>query len=241
MKEYKYFNIPEACNVFSTIFKKLFYENADLSTSDKELFSSVVNKITWLYSLKPNTINIKPYKDEVRDYPEIEFLEVIISEDKKVKRIAEIIMRAIPYPMVVIFKLDDKVQLWAAHERINLNDSSLNTIEDFLFTSWLSYDDALFKRLDIRKMRFTNYYTLYSDIVDAISIYNAESIIGASTNLPGEKAREILNQVNSIDIEITALRSSIKKETQFNRKVELNIRIKQLEADKDRLIKEAIL
>jgi len=241
MEEYKFFNIPQECNVHSIIFKKLFYENGDLTASDKELFITNVNKITWLYCLKPDTINIKPYKDEIRDYQEIEFIEVNVSKDNKLKRIAEIIMRAIPYPMVLIFNMEGKIQLWTAHERINQNDKSQNTIEDFIYTGWLSFDDVLFSRLDIRKMRFINYYTFYSDIVDVISIYNAEYITGTKINTTGDNAREFSNKINSIDTEIATLRASIKKETQFNRKVELNIKIKQLETNKNRLIKEAIL
>lgn len=241
MGDYKFFNIPEKCDVHNTIFKKLFYENGDLTAPDKELFITIVNKITWLYCLKPDTINIKPYKDDVRDYQEIEFIEVTVSKDNRLMRIAEIIMRAIPYPMVLIFNLDDKAQLWTAQERTNQNNKNQNTIEDFVYTGWLSFDDVLFSRLDIRKMRFINYYTFYSDIVDVISIYNAECITGTSTNISGEEARKFSDKINSIDVEIAALRASIKKETQFNRRVELNIKIKELEANKNRLIKEAIL
>jgi hypothetical protein len=58
MTSNEYLNIPSTCVVGNTIFKKLFYENADLSTSDKDLFVDSINKITWLYCLKPETINI---------------------------------------------------------------------------------------------------------------------------------------------------------------------------------------
>ena len=72
MDDYSFLNIPDSCYIGSTIYKKLFYENADLSTSDKSLFTDTVSKITWLYCLKPETINIPAYRDELRDYPEIE-------------------------------------------------------------------------------------------------------------------------------------------------------------------------
>lgn len=236
MDTYDFLNIPDSCFIGNTIYKKLFYENADLSTSDKSLFTDTISKITWIYCLKPETINIPAYKDEVRDYPEIEVIEVLVHKDYKLKRIAEIIMRTIPYPMVLIFKLEDKRKLYVAHQRTNQNDSSKNTIEEFIATDWLESDSALFDKLDIKQMRFTNFYALYSDIVDTISIYNLSTIIPTDDNITGAEARELSAQIEDIEQEITSLRARLKKESQFNRKMELNIEIKRLEQNKNKLL-----
>ena len=236
MDMYKCLNIPDSCFIGNTIYKKLFYENADLSTSDKSLFTDTISKITWIYCLKPETINIPAYKDEVRDYPEIEVIEVLVHKDYKLKRIAEIIMRTIPYPMVLIFKLEAKRKLYVAHQRTNQNDSSKNTIEEFIATDWLESDSALFAKLDIKQMRFANFYALYSDIVDTISIYNLSTIIPTDDNITGVEARELSAQIEDIEQEITSLRAKLKKESQFNRKMELNIEIKRLEQNKNKLL-----
>ena len=236
MDTYDFLNIPDSCFIGNTIYKKLFYENADLSTSDKSLFTDTVSKITWLYCLKPETINITAYKDEVRDYLEIEVIEVLVHKDYKLKRIAEIIMRTIPYPMLLIFKLEDKRQFYVAHQRINQSDSSKNTIEEFIATEWLDSDSALFAKLDIKQMRFTNFYALYSDIVDAISIYNLSTIMATDINITGAEAREIATKVEGLEKQIASLKSQINKETQFNRKIELNIKIKKLNNKKDELM-----
>lgn len=236
MDMYKCLNIPDSCFIGNTIYKKLFYENADLSTSDKSLFSDTISKITWLYCLKPETINISVYKDEVREYPEVEVIEVLLHKDYKLKRIAEIIMRTIPYPMVLIFKLEGKVKFYVAHQRTNQSDSSKNTIEEFIATDWLESDSALFDKLDIKQMRFANFYALYSDIVDAISIYNLSTIMPTDDNITGAEARELSAKIEDIEQEITSLRAKLKKETQFNRKMELNIEIKRLEQNKNKLL-----
>jgi len=231
LDDYGYFNIPQSCVVKNTIFKRLFYENTDLGPADKKLFTDVINKITWLYCLKPETVNIQSYKDDIREYVEIEFLEIKLEEDKKTDRIAEIIMRTIPYPMVLIFELHDRVKLNVAHQRMSLNDSSKNTIEEFISTDWIDKGGSLFDKLDIRKMRFTNFYALYSDIVDTISIYNASNILPAKSDLTGEEARELLSSIEAIEQDITSLKAKLKKETQFNRKMEMNIEIKKLEKE----------
>ena len=234
MDTYDFLNIPDSCFIGNTIYKKLFYENADLSTSDKSLFTDTISKITWIYCLKPETINIPAYKDEVRDYPEIEVIEVLVHKDYKLKRIAEIIMRTIPYPMLLVFKWEDEKQLYVAHQR--LSDSSRNTIEEFISTDWLESDSALFAKLDIKQMRFTNFYALYSDIVDTISIYNLSTIIPTDDNITGAEARELSAKIEDIEQEITSLRARLKKESQFNRKMELNIEIKRLEQNKNKLL-----
>ena len=219
--------------VGSTIFKKLFYENANLSSGDKSLLADVIHKVEWVYCLKPETINIPAYKDEVREYPEIEVIEVVVNKDYKLQRVAEIIMRAIPYPMLLIFKHEDKKRFFVAHQRTSQSDSSKNTIEEFVTTDWLAGDSPLFARLDIKQMRFTNLYTLYSDIVDAISIYNLSAITPTTGDLTGAEARKLLAMVEEIDREIDSLRSKLRKETQFNRRMELNIEIKKLERRKN--------
>ena len=232
----EYLNIPSSCMVGNTIFKKLFYENVDLSTSDKTLFVDGISKITWLYCLKPETINIKPFKDDIRDYPEIEVIEVEVLKDAKLRRIAEIIMRTIPYPMLLIFKLEDKEQLYVAHQRANQNDSSKNTIEEFISTEWLNNDSLLFEKLNIKQMRFTNFYALYSDIVDTISIYNVSYIMPSNPVLTGLEARLLSSSIEVLEQEIASLKAKLNKETQFNRKMEINIKIKKLEKEELNII-----
>lgn len=240
MSFYEYLNIPKSCEVGSTIFKKLFYEKADLSATDKSLFVDSINKITWVYCLKTDNTNISPYKDANRDYTEVEIIEVELIKQDKLNRIAEIIMRAIPYPMLLIFKLHDKTQLYAAHQRINQNDKNKNTLEKFICTEWLDNDSPLFKKLDIKEMRLTNFFVLYSDIVDAISIYNASIIFHTNVDLTGEEARQATSKIEAIELEISSLRTKLKKETQFNRRMELNIQIKKLEKDREKTIGEYV-
>ncbi len=231
MDAYEFLNIPDSCIIGNTI-----YNNAALSTSYKALITDTVNKIAWLYCLKPETINIPAYKDEVRDYPEVEIIEVILHRDYKLKRIAEIIMRAIPYPMLLVFKLEQKRLIFVAHQRISQSDSSKNTIEEFIATDWLDGDSDLFAKLNIKSMRFTNFYAFYSDIADAISIYNLSTIMPTEDNITGAEARELATQIETIEEEIISLRSRLKKETQFNRRMELNIEIKKLEEGKNKLL-----
>lgn len=130
----------------------------------------------------------------------------------------------------------DKTQLYVAHQRTNQNDSSKNTIEEFITTDWLNGDSSLFGKLDVKQMRFTNFYALYSDMLDAISIYNVSRIMPSSAVLTGEETRLVLSNVETLEQEITSLKVKLKKETQFNRKMEINIAIKKLEKEQANMV-----
>lgn len=224
-------NIPDECKISRTVFKKMFYENATLSKGDKDLFVDSIDKITWIYCLNQDNMNIPAYTTEEREYLEIEVMEVVLSENKGIKRIAEIIMRAIPYPMMLIFSFEGKYQLWVAHQRFNLADNNKITLEEPICTEWQDTDSNLWDRLNISNFRYTNFFDMYSDIVDAVAVFNAEKL--TDEEISGEEARELLRRNAEIDNQITALRAELKKATEFNKKMEINMKIKKLEKSKN--------
>lgn len=227
MNIYDKLNIPEECRINRTVFKKMFYENAAFSKGDKDLFVNSIDKITWIYCLNQDNMNISAYTTEEREYLEIEVMEVALSENKGIKRIAEIIMRAIPYPMLLIFSFENKYQVWTAHQRFNLADNNKITLEEPICTEWLGNDSHLWDKLNISNFRYTNFFDMYSDIVDAVAVFNAEKL--TDKEISGEEARELLSRNAEIYSQIAVLRAEMKKATEFNRKMEINMRIKKLE------------
>lgn len=230
MDIYDKLNIPDECKINRTVFKKMFYENAALSKGDKDLFVDSIGKVTWIYCLNQDNMNIHAYTTEEREYLEIEVMEVVLSENKGIKRIAEIIMRAIPYPMMLIFCFEGKYQLWTAHQRFNLADNNKITLEEPICTEWQGTDSNLWDRLNISSFRYTNFFDMYSDIVDTIAVFNAEKL--TDEEIGGEEARELLRRNAEIDNQIAALRAELKKATEFNKKMGINMKIKKLEKQK---------
>lgn len=230
MDIYNKLNIPDECRINRTVFKKMFYDNAVISKGDKDLFIDSIDKITWIYCLNQDNMNIPAYVTEEREYLEMEIIEVTLSENKGIKRIAEIIMRAIPYPMLLIFSFEGKYQLWAAHQRFSLADNSKVTLEEPIFTEWQEENSILWDRLNISKLRYTNFYDMYSDLIDAIAVFNVIKLTDKEIN--GEDARKLLRRNAEIDSQIAALRAELKKATEFNRKMEINMKIKKLEKER---------
>ncbi len=124
---YQKLDLPDATFLGTKIFKKQFYDNTSLTSQDKLAFKEDIESIIWRNTLKPNTINIAPYKhtaleskleantenriedstesnDEyLIEYLEVAVIEVSLKKIKRYKRLAEIIQRAIPYPTMIVF------------------------------------------------------------------------------------------------------------------------------------------
>lgn len=64
--------------------------------------------------------------------------------------------------------------------------------------------------------------------MDRLSIQNVQEKELPCGAVTGEEARELLAQQEQLEKEIAELRAELKKETQFSRKVELNMKIKSL-------------
>ena len=134
------FNVPKECIEGSRIPKKLFYEEYDMSSSDKELFTKAIDKIVLEYMFSEDRINIAAYKNDDIECEEVAVIRVFLHEDSKYKRICEIIQRAIPYSLIVICEYKEKVLFNVASKRINKNDESKNTVEEMVFTDWISVE-----------------------------------------------------------------------------------------------------
>ena len=134
-----------------------------------------------------------------------------------------------PNPMILVFRLREQVQVWMAHQRLSLSDREKVTLEEFVSTLWHPKDAPFWAALDIRELRFTNFFDFYTDWVDRLSVQNAQDKMQVPDDLTGGEARQLLAQREQVEKEIVALRAELKKETQFSRKVELNMRIKRLE------------
>ena len=235
-------NLPANCKIGSTVFKKLFYDTG-LSVADKKLITNQVEKVIIQYNLNPEKINIQPYFDEEREYPEVQVIEVRLNDINRHRRVAEIIMRAIPYPIILQLTYGTSLMVVAGKPRVNLADRQKHTIEEFIFSPWVDsqnlspQDHDFLASIQAGRLSFTNFYRFYSDFVDQLHLYKAAKLAGKTLqNQDPQEARRLHAEVVEIESELTTLRSQLEKETMFNRKVDLNIQLKRLQAQKKDII-----
>lgn len=231
MEIYEKMSLPTAARIDRVVAKKQFFDNGALASADKKLFDHV-EKIYWRYALKTETAFLQPFADEERDYPEIEVIEVLLRKKKQLNRLVEIIMRSIPYPMLLFFFLGEKAQLWLGKLRKNQADTGRMTLTETEQTEWLAEDDGFWENISLKKMPTANFCTLYEALFDAVSRGKLSKVGIKAKKISGDKARETLTHLAAIEKEMTSLRSQMKKESQFNRKMEINTRLQKLKLEK---------
>jgi len=66
--------LPAGARVDQRVPKKLLIENSAPTAADKKLINDGVEHLTWVAALKPTTIGVPEFRDDVREYLEIAVL-----------------------------------------------------------------------------------------------------------------------------------------------------------------------
>ncbi|ATS51872.2 DUF4391 domain-containing protein [Xanthomonas citri pv. phaseoli var. fuscans] len=224
------------------VFKKLFLENGVLDIADKTSLKDDIDKIRWLYTLKPGTINVAAYVDSERDFSEIAVLQVELTSDKRLKRIATFIQRSIPYPLILLFTQENQVCLSVSDKRINQADKEKWVIEDPLYTDWIDLaaptaaQAAFLEDCTINSFSFVNFLSFYISLSERVIAINCAAHSGRYErnvtenieNKPNESRLERLRELEKLNLQKTEIANKLKKEMQMGRQVELNVKIKQI-------------
>lgn len=236
--------LPDACYLGKRVFKKLFHENAVLGVTDKKAFRDDIDAITWQYTLKPTTIPIHAYKDDEREYDEIALLQVDLKTQKRTGRIVEIIHRAIPYPLVLVFVFETSVAVSLAHKRFSQAEHGAVVAEEFITTDWIDLcptpgssptpvQQSFLDSLTVTKLPQTHFYAFYSALMDRLIALDCARLTGEfrieAAAERREARRERLAQCHELEVRIAETRAAAKREKQINRLADLNVEIRRLQ------------
>lgn len=245
---YQAMALPDACRLDKRVYKKLFLENDALTAADRRLFRDHVDTVTWKYTFKPETVNIPVYEDEEREYNEIAILEVALRKPNRADRLANVIHRAIPYPVFLVLVDGSRVMVHLAPKRTSRADSDKWTLESEYGTQWIDIkrpndsEEAFLQGLALRNQRLSSYFDLYAAWIECITALNCAEVTGRY-DLPdgndNQQARcEKLTEYAEMKEELASYHVALKDEGQFSRRVELNMKIKQTVMKMDGLKEE---
>lgn len=227
--------IPEACLLDKPIYKKMFMDHAELDQTDKKALSEDVGRVRWQYTLKPDTINIAPFKDSEREYLEIAILSVELSNPARLNRIAAFMQRAIPYPLVLAFGHESKIVISVADKRINHADKSKLVITGRWQTDWIdarkpsAAQQDFLEAIQLHRLPATNFYALYESFqaqVVALITANRTGTFAPAPIIVSKEHAIILGEIDGLEREIAELRTALKREHQMGSKVTLNGKIR---------------
>ena len=232
--------LPPDARVDQRVPKKLLMEQGAPTAADKRQIQDGIEEMIWVAALKPTNIAVPAFRDDVREYLEIAVLTVTLRSGAKPTRLIELIHRAIPYPVVLITAHGDTVSLSLAHKRWSQGETGKVVIEEVHRTAPFRADmptteEASFlASLAVSGLHKRDLFALYQGLLDRVAALEAAQISGAFT--PPDSAdrasalREGLDTHARLQRDLAKLRAQAEKEKQVNRRVELNLEIKRLEA-----------
>lgn len=243
--------LPPASRVDQRIPKKLLAENGAPTAADRKLIQDGIEEATWIAAIKPANSAIPEYRDNARNYLELSALTVSTRQIEpgtaRWLRLAELIHRAIPYPVVLVLESQDVVSLSLAHIRSAQNEAEKTVLDgDLLMASFdaPSPDQhAFLTALALNQQPRTDLQALYQGWMDTLTAWQAVALTGrfnlsASPDHAANR-RSLLHQCRELDIELAALEKSAGKAKQIARQVEINQKIQALRAQRQQLAARA--
>ena len=255
--------LPAEATVGQRVPKKMLAENltsrSTATSADRKLLHEQIEEVTWVAALKPTNAGIPVYQDEVRSYLELAVLSVRLREGSQlapipakvspsVARLAELVHRAIPYPVLLV--LDDNARLYLSlvHIRWAQKEADKAVLDGDLIQGVFVHNgspaasvmdadtvNAFINAMDLSKQPRTDLLTLYQGWMDTLSAWQAAAVTGRFECVSPQQAmarRATLRRCHELDAQISSLRAAASKEKQMARQVAANLEIQALMAER---------
>ncbi len=213
-------NYPKQATFGRVLPKNKIYEHSGAKTRLKDLFVEQVEQIVWQYKLAPETINL-PAKPGV---PEVQVFRIVLKTPELSVDVLKCIDGAVQFPIVFELEHEGKIKVTAAHKRPSEADASKWVVSDYFSTAWMpanSDRDQMPVVLDLAGL----YEALLQRLIP-LAPRAQESFAALVERLEGMRTKQR---------EIEKVRAKLAKEKQFNRKVEINAALRQMNKELEKL------
>ena len=204
--------LPQHTEFNKRIPKQKFYRHINSNAAIKSQFAVQIKTIYWRNKIAASTLNI----DASTALTELEVFEINLNTPEISETILQQIDMAIPY--YILFLLEYNGQYKAAIAFKEATENKNIKVNNYYYTNWLDE-----KNLPL-KMEGLSVDVIYENFV--------RQIAGEYLNEQGEETLKqsiaIADEKAKLEKQITALKNRIRKEKQFNKKVELNMELKRL-------------
>lgn len=210
------FRFPEAARFGKHIPKSRIYTNASTRKKVKDLFVRQVEKITWAYKLSPNTINLPAGKNT----REIQILTISLRTPDLSYEVLRAIDQSIPSPILFSLEFKNQASYAAAYKRPSEADKTKWVIGSY-FESEKTNNHRKETELPV-VLNMDELYHFFLRQLIPIRQRKTETFRELAERAEKIKAREH---------QATKIESKVKREKQFNRKVELNHDLNKLNTE----------
>lgn len=234
-------DLPAGARVDQRVPKKLLVENGAPTAADKRWINEGIEEVHWLAALKPTTIGVPEFRDFTREYLEIAVLSAVLRAGAQANRLAELIHRAVPYPVFLIAAQGDALALSLAHKRWSQGEAGATVLDGDTVVADLGagqdagVGQAFVNALSMARQPRANLFGLYQGWMDAVVALLAAQVTGvfAMAESPEHAAarRSALAECARLEAQMAGLRAAAAKERQISRQVELNLELKRVQAE----------
>lgn len=234
-------DLPVGTRVDQRVPKKLLLENGAPTAADKRVINEGIEELQWLAALKPATVGVEEYRDTEREYLEIAVLGLTLRAGAKIKRLLELVHRAVPYPVLLLVQEVDGQRLSLSHKRHALNEADKTVLDgdpvEVILDRKSGGGDvsAFLEALTFGRQPRADLRVLYQGWIDTLLAQQAASLTGAfapaSSPTHADVRRMGLRRYEQLDSDIARLRNAAAKESQVARQVDLNLHIRRAQAE----------
>lgn len=214
------FDYPKQSFFGRVLPKAKIYAYTGASTKLKDLFVRQIDQIVWKFKLAPETINVPSTKS----VPEIQIFAISLKTGELHPEVLRSIDKAIPFPIIYEISYEGRVKVTACYKRQNESSAEKWVVSSYYATNWMS-DDANRQALPVK--------------LDLAGLY--DELLGSLLPHPARKGESLLKRIERVEAitqqqkELAKAEIALEKEKQFNRKVEINAKIRIMKQEIDKL------
>lgn len=217
-----FYHYPLTAKLDRVIPKNKFYQQGNAKKDIEQLFIDQIATIRWAYKLSPDTISLTGQPD----LTEIQIFKIELRTPDINESILTFIDKIISFPIIFEVIYQQKVKIYATYKRLHQNNANKVVIEHPYYASaWL--DES--QRLDLPL--FLKLADLYAHYIEQLLPFPFQH-----TLKPLPEKLQYTQEIQKLQAQLAKLQTKLKKEKQFNRKVEMNQCILHLQSELKKLM-----
>lgn len=235
----KALGIPKDAVIDRNFPKKMLYQNATLSSSQKDLIQNGIKRFRWLGSIKESNTNVSKYEDDNYCYEEIQYFFIEVNSQDIASKISKFLFDFMPYPQFLIVTFEEEFQFHMALTRKNSADTNSLFVEKTYTSQWKSSGSAAVREelihyhYSIQKMiNLKDYY----ESVLAVLLRDELKISRYGILKNSKEVIQSFDKFQELEIKIEKLINLVKSEKQLNKRIELQLQLTQLKNQQKKLL-----
>lgn len=222
----KLYQFPQQAKVDRIIPKNKFYQQGKANGKIEQFFVNQVESVRWVYKLAASTIHL----EDQDDLKEIQIFRVKSRVENLDISILSFIDKLILTPIIFEVVYQDKVKVVATYKRLNQADKSKAVIGQYYASEWLEDHNRAGLPLYLKLSDLYEHFIeqLLPLAVSGEQHQDRESI---SLEIKLQKAQQLESLLKQFD----QLEAKLRNEKQFNRRVELNKQLQDLQLQINRI------